>query len=537
MEKTKSELLRRFERRFSYDNFFTGKLYPLVVVALVFVGLFTGYEVFTNLALSILTFIALLTSKTIRPLLPYLFNALYQIPKDHLISDPTSGEDFLFSGWRLYIVIGSVALVFLGVVIFLIRSGIRHRAEKKEGLYRWSPLPLFVPVVLFCLSFYFNGYGTDGALGASGYVYTFGQTVVYGLLFFALFRGLSEEDSDEFLAYFAYLTLLSACILNTQVILYHYDKYLETGTLEFVRNGKEITLGFGDCNLVAFNVGSLIPMQIYGFVKCRGRLVYLFGALLSYVCTVSCVSRSSLVFGTAVLLLGFLFAFFARDLSKARRVTNRILLVTVTACIVAVVALFPAQVKMLYQDFFDRMTNEGELETHTELTSQAEQEEEKEEEDDHLKIDINFNSRSNLWKKSYENFKENPLFGKGSGHIEAPDGHILSDNFFPYMAHNTFFQLLGSGGLVAVLAYLIYRLSTLFVLLRRPSTNKLFLLLVCLFLLGTSLVDNYVFYLYTTFHYITALAFACKIDREQTQKRKQTKARVKEILLSKSSSV
>ena len=518
-------LLARVQKREKTKNFFTGRLYPVIIVSLALLGALTGYEVYINVLLSVLTVVALLKSQTIRPFLPYLLVALYQIPKEHLITDPAAGGDYLFSGIRSYIVFGSIGLVFVGLLIFVIKHAMYRHRQAKVGEYRPHILPLLLPTLFLCLSFVFSGFGTEGFLQSKHLLYTFGQSAVFLLLFAVLYRGISEEENEDLLSYFAYISFLVALVLNIQIVLYHYGKYIETGALEFVRSKwneyPEIELGFGGCNLVAYNVGALIPMQLYGFVKCRGRLLYLFGAISSCILAVSCVSRTATVASTFVLLFGFVLAFFARDLSRKRKVGNRIVLSVVMVAIIAFIVVYPAKVKMLYQDMFDRLFVEKEVSTTAQAT----------EEETQAKKEFNFTGRDELWRDAIESFKKSPIFGVGPEHVSEPDPEytMLSTDFFPYMAHNTFFQLLGSGGLVALLAYGIYRFSTLVVFFKKRSTNKWFLFLVCFYLIATSLTDNYIFYIYTTFHYITALAIACKIYREEKEKERTRACRREEI--------
>lgn len=532
MNGSNAALLARLEKRVRLDNFFTGPIYPLIVTGLALVGALTGYEVYINILLSVLTFVALMCSRTIRPFLPYLLVALYQIPEEHLITDPAAGGDYLFSGARMYIVFGSIALVLLGVLIFLIRHSIRKQKEAWHGEYKRHMLPLLIPTLLFCVSFIFAGFGTDGFLEGRHLLYTFGQSGAFLLLFAVIYRGISDEDSEELLRYFAYISFLVALVINTQVVIYHYEKYLETGALEFIRSGwneyPEISLGFGGCNLVAFNVGAFIPMQMYGFVKCRGRLLYLFGAICSCILAVSCVSRTATVASTLFLIIGFISAFFARDISEKRRRTNRILLGIVTVAILAFIVIFPGKVKMLYQDMFDRLFVEEETSTTASVDIEegnADETEEKEEGEMHLHL----TGRDKLWQQAFEGFRTNPIFGVGPAHVEVDEWYILSADFFPYMAHNTAMQLLGSGGLVALVAYLIYRISTLVVFFRDRSTNKWFLFLVSFYLIVTSILDNYIFYIYTTFPYVIALAIACKIYRERGTERRRKRERLETI--------
>ena len=518
MTMTKDELIEGYRKKLSFDNFFTGRLYPIVVAVIVLLGYFTKQEVFLNVVTAVLTFWGLCCSKTVRPLICYLFTVLYQIPVEHQVQNNATDPDSILAGWRAYVVLGSFGLVILGTFIFLIRQSKRHRIEKREGLFKWKPLPLFVPTLLFCLSLFLSGFGTEIKKPLESMVFIVGQTVVYLILFAIFYRGLEDENSGELLAYFAYVTLIVACILNVEVGYYHFTKLKETGALEFIRNDSEIRLGFGDSNLVAYNVGLLIPMQLYGFTKCKGRLIYLLSALLTFVMCVSCVSRTATIAAAMILVLGFALAFFARGIKKDRRVTNRLwILLIVCAAIVAMI-LVPQKITSLFADL-DRTFNGN---TESNMKSNIGQ----------LLVsllgDINLSGRVGIWDKCGLAFEENPLFGRGIYFLEIPGSFEIS--YMPWLAHNTVMYLLGAGGIIALAAYLLYRLATALVFFVRPSTDKWFLFLVCLFLVVSGLTDNYVFYFYTAFHYLVALAIACKLNREAKAERRARRERIAEKL-------
>ena len=341
-----------------------------------------------------------------------------------------------------------------------------------------------------------------------------GQTLVYLVLFAIFYRGIEDENSTELLAYFAYVTLIVATILNVEVGYYHFVKFRETGALEFIRNDSEISLGFGDANLIAYNVGLLIPMQLYGFTKCRGRLVYLISALLTYVLCVSCVSRTATIAATLILGLGFLLSFFARGIKKSRRVTNRIWILLLIVAVGVVCIIYPAQLESLFADI-DRTFNEQAPATMQSEIGQLLQD---------LFGKINLSGRIRIWDECGLAFEENPIFGRGIYFLEIPGSFELS--YMPWIAHNTLMYLIGAGGIVALAAYLLYRLCTALVFFVRPSTDKWFLFLVCLYLVVSGITDNYVFYFFTAFPYVLALAIACKINRENKAQRLARRERV-----------
>ena len=534
MSSTKEALLARYEKRLAFDNFFTGRLYPVIVAVLVLFGYFTKQEVFTNAILAVLTFWGLLSCKTVRPLMCYLFTVLYQIPYEHQVQNPETDADSLLSGWRAFVVLGSFALVIIGAMIFLIRQGAWHKADKREGLYRFKPLPLLIPTLLFCLSLFLAGFGTKINSPNESMIFAAGQTVVYLILFAIFFRGFEDENSGELLAYFAYVTLIVACILNVEVACYHINKFIETGTLEFIRNGNEINLGFGNANLIAYNVGLLIPMQLYGFTKCKGRGIYLLSAILTYLSSCSCTSRTATIAATFILILGLILSFFARNVQHPRRVSNRVILLLLVIVIAAVFVVFPTQVKAFFADL-DRTfpektsltatTSEGiTLLSKTASTMKSKIGQLL----DALLGDINLSGRVRIWDECGVAFEQNPIFGPGIYFLDIPGGFELS--YMPWLAHNTVMYLLGAGGIVALAAYLLYRFATALVFFVRPTTDKWFLFLVCLFLVISGLTDNYVFYYYTAFHYLVALAIACKINRETKVERLARRERIAEKL-------
>ena len=115
--------------------------------------------------------------------------------------------------------------------------------------------------------------------------------------------------------------------------------------------------------------------------------------------------------------------------------------------------------------------------------------------------------RFKLWSNTLAIFAEYPIFGGGFFSIPFtsyvhPEGAY---RFMPGFAHNTIVELLGAGGLFLLLTYLVYRGATIWRLVRRITWQRIFLGLVILSLLGTSLLDNHLFNIYPAFFYAAAL--------------------------------
>ena len=129
-------------------------------------------------------------------------------------------------------------------------------------------------------------------------------------------------------------------------------------------------------------------------------------------------------------------------------------------------------------------------------------------------IEANFDSsgRVPLYQRCWNAFLGHPWFGVG---FYATPGFAISgsSSFIPPRAHNTYLQLLASGGMFALLMYGVHRVETLVLIFKRPSQEKMFVFFVIATLLLTSFVDCNFFNIGPGILYGILLAFAEGEDR------------------------
>ncbi len=109
-------------------------------------------------------------------------------------------------------------------------------------------------------------------------------------------------------------------------------------------------------------------------------------------------------------------------------------------------------------------------------------------------IGFNDNGRFEIYRKCLNVFTEHPWFGVGF--YETPGfrwGAMPEGSFLPPRAHDTYMQLLASGGIVALAAYLYHRAETLLLFFRRPSAEKTFIAFSAAALVLTSILDCHFF--------------------------------------------
>lgn len=128
------------------------------------------------------------------------------------------------------------------------------------------------------------------------------------------------------------------------------------------------------------------------------------------------------------------------------------------------------------------------------------------------KAGLDSSGREAQFAECWNKFKEHPIFGVGFHNLRdgAAGGysHLGDDLFVPPRTHNTILQLLASGGVVALAAYLVHRVQTVWLWLRHPTYEKTVAALVVAALLLTSLLDCHFFNYGPGLLYGCVLAFA-----------------------------
>ena len=451
--------------------FYTGWLYPLIVAVLVLWGNLTGLEVYTNTVNVLLICFALLICTSSRPLLPFFLSFFYQISMKNTPAEPT-GSDYYFTEWRVPLHIFLVALLLVCFTVFLIRSRVISPRNPLK-------LPLLLPTLIFSVSMLLNGLGFAEYVPMN-FVWGIGMGLVYFFLFYVFYLGMKEEDPHELTSYFTYLTLLLSWILIVEVA----NGFL---TEDWIVNGVihkyKIVLGFGVSNLIGFHLVTMIPMCFYGFMKERCAPLYLITAVLLYGCTVLTLSRNSILFGGVIFLICFITAMLFGERRRAARVLFLCLLIGGS------VAVFYWR-EPLYEAF-RYMIEKG----------------------------FDDSSRFTIYEKSYELFKAHPKFGVGFFGLHFSTNEILPFELVPEFAHNTVFELLCATGLCGLIGYGIYRLATVWHILRRITLEKWMLGVAYMTLAVQSLLDNYVFYVYTVFYAVAALAIVLIFNDNRGRKR------------------
>ena len=460
-------------------KFFLGEWYPIFSFALVVFGYISGLEVYTVFINSIVMAIAIVSTLSIKPMLFFMLTFMYQFSAQHLPMKPYYSDHY-YTGHRLYILLASAVIIVVAVLVYLAKSRVLRFAS-------FGKIPLFIPLVLFCGAMVTNGILVDGS-NLMDLVWGLGQVLVYLVIYVLCFLGLRRENRRELLDYFNHLVILMSWVIVLECLW-----FIVSGDNSFaeVVKTRSLALGVGNCNIVGVHAAMLIPANIYGFMKGKRQYLSIITALFVYAVALVSTSRNAMLFGTIYFARG-LIACFVLTKKKSRLVKMTVLF---AVFLVAFVLIFRNQVIDVIDLYKDRgMGNNG---------------------------------RYYLWERAFYEFLESPIFGKGFYTIDLTTPNSfdkLSFDLVPDFAHNTIFELLGATGIVGFVTYLVYRISTLKLMLKKTSADRFMLMLSASYIVAASLLDNFVLQIFSPVFYTVTVAIAAIVYEDDMRREERVKA-------------
>ncbi len=373
-----------------------------------------------------------------------------------------------------FVFILALSLFLLAAKFVMLCVHRQHRSGEK------SPIPrLWAGFVALGV-----GYMLGGAFSPHYSWQTFGFGLVQFLSLIVLYAYfcITVDWKRVKKSYFAALFLFIGIGLFAEIA----DMYtLEGVIVDGAINRKEMFTGWGVYNNVACMMAMCIPAPCYFAVKKkRAGWLYTVLAAFFYLAVVLTQSRGGMLFGGIVYLASTLYVLLSTR-GRARQGHLAVLILGLML-LTAGAAVFHRELDALFASV--------------------------------IEIGGAPNGREQIYRECWKTFLENPWFGVGF--YDTPG--VSFDEFLHFMsprAHNTFLQLLATGGLTCFLSYCYHRVQTLILIFKRPSHEKAFVAFSILALLLTSLVDCHFFNIGPAIVYGVLLASAEGFDglpREKT---------------------
>ena len=446
------------------ESFFMGRVYPAIVCLLVLVGHVFGIELWLSIPNVLLLALALYVSRSVRPFIVFACTFIFSVSVQNGPGTP-SYSDYYFTGYRLPIVIILFVIIFGSMAFFAVKNKIFRGISLTRT-------PLLLPLLVLSAAFLLNG-AFSASWDVADLLMGVGEALIYTVLFLFFYFGIRGERREELIDYFIYVSALIAIMLILQcgALLVTSDGIIKDGSIV----KEEVLLGWGIWNTVGVCLAVLIPVLFLGYMQKKNGWLYILLALATLATAALTQSRNAILFGGIVFVICLVISLAVGK----RRLESVVLLGGLLVLAGLGDAILGGRLSGLLADVLSRGFAD--------------------------------NGRFELWREGTSAFLSAPIFGSGFFTTVSD-----SAEFFPWMAHQTFVQLLASMGIFGLLAYLYYRVMTVVPLIRRPRLDTVMLALSVGVLLAESLLDNFIFYFIPVIYYSIALAIIHRDSWEDT---------------------
>lgn len=395
-------------------------------------------------------------------------------------NNPGRNPDSIFypahGGWFIIL----LAAIFVACLIFRIAT------DKQIGgkAFFTAPRKLFWGMVILGVGYCLSGIGLDnyGELAGKNLLFAFIQFVSVFAFYYLFTATVKWEKAPK--NYLAWMGMCIGFVVLAQLVEnYACGRLFETVNGSLTVNRYNMATGWGMHNNIGGMMAMMIPFCFYLACKEKHGWVYNLLAMVLMVGVVASFSRSSMLLG------GLAFAICAVILLVRYDKGRKNLLIYGIAAGLAVVAvvIFWDKIMALAGKFIENDLFQD-------------------------------SDRGKLIDRGLKEFLSEPIFGCSF----FPRVHVWDwaeleafSSFFPPRWHNTIIQLLASAGVVGLICYGVHRFQTVKLLITKRSSEKVFIGIYLLVLLGTSLLDCHFFNVGPVLFYSVALAFAEKIEQSK----------------------
>ncbi|MBQ8145663.1 MAG: O-antigen ligase family protein [Clostridia bacterium] len=434
------------------NAFLNGCFYPLLIFFVTLISHTFSLELFGVTIIFITVSLGLIICDNLKFLISPLIMFI-------LTFSQKSIEDgrFFQKPYLIAMICFAIYFIALFIVHFIIH-------KKSVNIKSFTKSKLFLGYVLLCGSFLLNGILNFNEYDVRNLTFALILILSIGVVFFIFSINLCNDDNIK--NYLFYTLYLVSVLITFQLFLAFVSQIqIENG--EIIK--ESIMLGWGMWNNVGGMLAMLLPIHFYfaSTVKKFGIIFYLSG-MVSFLAIVLTLSRSSLLVSCLIIVISAIACCFYGNNKKICRIVTAIVFVIGVLGII----VFWNKISSILGDYIARGFDD--------------------------------NGRFDIYKRGFENFLQNPIFGGGFYSVDAQD-HTFAF-FLPDRYHNTIIQMMGACGIVGLLAYIFHRYQVIKMLWCKRSLYTFFACLCISALLLTSMLDNHFFNFYPTFVYSILLS-------------------------------
>lgn len=435
------------------NGFFRSALYPALIAALMVASEVFSLEIPVYCIYFAVGAFCLLFADDALGILPILCCSYMTVSPENFPGPehpPAGGGVSIFmQDWALFTVL---FICFLAVILLIGRLVVRLIFTKGTG--KRNPPALTAGFVSLALALLLGG-AFSPAYTAGEVMFSLIEIAALCAAYFYFFYAVDWEKAPGW-----YIPAILVCI-GVGMLLEIGDMYTLPGAVAGgTLNRGAIFTGWGTYNNVGCVTAMCIPAATYFSIHYkRGWIATALSCLLmAGVCFTQ--SRGAIVFGGIVFLATIVCTLVFGV--RGHRIEHAVVYAVALVAIAAAVAIWREEIFAILR----KWPNEDNLDS----------------------------GRFNIYRNCLEQaFLPYPVFGKGFYGTAVIGNPNRAPEGIPFFAHNTFVQLLATGGVVLFTAYVFHRVQTVRMLVKNFSPENLCLALCVAALLLISMVDVHVF--------------------------------------------
>lgn len=391
-------------------NFFYGYFYPVYVALFVTLFFATKTQLLGLLAISITASIIFIKFRDVTPVIPLLFFVVL------IFRDYSAMNNFL-------------AYVFLApaIISFIAKFFIYPVKNFKPG-------SLFVPLILVSYALFLGGFLSPLSNYINGLpvMVTIGPTMLIIYCFFSAY--VTPPENFCIKKYVCYLLILLGLTSFLHLLIYRLNMN------EFKNNILgTVYLGWGNINCAATLI--LISMASCWYFIATEKNIIPFFIILVILFIGVILSNSSGVLGICVAFTPVLMFFTNKKITMTNRRIFKTILTTVCTLFILLICVSIAIFR--HDNILDKILP---------FFSESQ--------------------RTKLFKEAVELFAKYPIFGVGLGYDSGKT--LTTTNLMLYNFHSVFFHVLGTMGIVGIIAYSFYYFARFKILMQNDTCFSLF---------------------------------------------------------------
>lgn len=439
------------------------KFFPFVTAVVTVGCYYLGWDLVTIWYMALCGIAVVLLLDDVTPIVSLFLFMNIMISRQNSPSCTVGGSQFYFQ---------PAVVIQIGILIGVYAAAVVYKTVQAIVKKRFRPTPAFGGFVLLACAMLLNG-----LLSAR---YT-PMNAVYGLFLAFCFLGIfvfgsgNTKITGETFVNVAWAFVIFSFALVLELVVAYFQPGVIDG--ETINRGL-LMFGWGVYNTLGMLILLCIPFTVYLAGKYKFGWLFTGWFFILLIAAVMSMSRQAMI--------GAIFAFVSCVICLIVNGRNRKINIAVCVAVLILVAAVLFSKREIVDNVTDMLFGNF----------------------------LDGSGRAGIWKSGFREFLSHPIFGTGFYNVPLSDDiDTVGLDIIPLMYHNTFIQLLASGGVVAFCAYIVHRVHTVISYVKNPSAERTYLVLAIACMLITNLFDNHLFYILPTLVYSMLIVLLIKSEK------------------------